>query len=178
MARKYITVSSDNDAWGAVPDGFDSTKEARKIAAAAREYGIDVYFDENPPFDARQDDEQVEWWAVWCEEGYQWDDKTWNEWFSGHAMTAQDFADSLSHPVVWFAGVGCPSGQAIALLESTELPFVLSDLIGSVEHEIFEAHNLEDEFGWKFVDWQLNTIYKIQVFDDEKIWQKQHDDLD
>jgi len=90
MARKYITVSSDKDAWGEVPDVFDSNKEARKIAAAAREYGIDVYFDEKPPFDARHDDEQVEWWAVWCEEGYQWDDKEWNEWFSFHAMTAQE----------------------------------------------------------------------------------------
>ncbi|NCX56184.1 MAG: hypothetical protein EBW87_03185, partial [Burkholderiaceae bacterium] len=96
MARKYITVSSDNDAWGAVPDEFDATTEARKIAAAAREYGIDVYFDKKPPFDLIEDGEQIEWFEVWCREGYQWDDKKWNEWFSAHAMTAQDFADSLS----------------------------------------------------------------------------------
>lgn len=91
-------------------------------------------------------------------------------------MNAQDFVDGISFPVVFFAGVGCPAGQHIALLESTELPFSLADLEGEVQDEVFEANNLDDEHNWKFVDWQLNTIYKIQVFDDEDIWNRQNDD--
>lgn len=179
MGRKYITVSASNDAWGEVIAGsdFDSTREARKICEAAREHGLVVYLDQRPSIDDRQDGIEIDWWSTWCGEGYMWGNREWSDWFARYAaISAQDFADTLQHPVVFFAGVGCPAGQHIALLESTELPFSLADLEGEVQDEIFEANNLDDEHGWKFVDWQLNTIYKLQVFDDEDIWNHQNDD--
>jgi hypothetical protein len=94
-------------------------------------------------------------------------------------INAQEFVNGLEFPVVFFAGVGCPSGQSIAILDGTELPFDLSDVEGAVEDGQFEANNLSDGPGahdWTFSDWNSNTIYKIQGFSDESIWNRQNDE--
>ena len=88
-------------------------------------------------------------------------------------LTAADFASNLSHPVFFYAGVGAPGGETIAILEDTELPVSLDDLTGRVVDGFFEADNLasgDGAGGWKFTDWNGNTIYKVQVFDDCDIW--------
>lgn len=180
MGRKYITVSADISSWGEVPEGFDSGVEAHKICEAARQHGIVTYLDERPPMDMRDRGDEIDWWSVWCSEGYDWCDLDWSDFFAGHAViSAQDFVDSIHYPVVFLAGVGCPAGETIAILEGTDLPFLLDEVYGKVADEVFEATELTDGPGrddWKFVDWNLNTIYKIQVFSDEKIWNEQNDD--
>lgn len=92
-------------------------------------------------------------------------------------MNAQDFANSKPFPVVFYAGNGCPAGQSIAILDSTELPFDLSEMEGSIsESGILEVENLNDgsgAHGWQFADFNSNTVYKVQVFHDEKIWTEQ-----
>lgn len=95
-------------------------------------------------------------------------------------INAQDFANTLEYPVVFIAGVGCPGGKSIALLDGTELPFDLSEVEGVVREDgVLEANNLSDGSGahdWKFSDWNHNTIYKIQVFNDDAIWNSQNDE--
>ena len=95
-------------------------------------------------------------------------------------INAQEFANSIDFPIVFIAGVGCPGGQSIALLEGTELPFDLSSVEGVLREDgILEANNLTAGPGahdWKFVDWNRNTIYKIQVFSDEATWNSQNDE--
>lgn len=98
-------------------------------------------------------------------------------------MNAQDFADELDNPCVFFAGVGCPGGMTIALLPDTDLPFDLSEIEGEVKDGVFEANNLADPdchndqaCGWKFSDWNGNTVYKVQVLDDFKAYREQNED--
>lgn len=94
-------------------------------------------------------------------------------------INAQEFVNGLEFPVVFFAGVGCPGGQSIAILEGTELPFDLSDIDGEVEAGQLDATNLSSGPGshdWKFSDWNSNTVYKIQCFSDESIWNRQNDE--
>lgn len=91
-------------------------------------------------------------------------------------MNAQEFANSLENPVLFIAGVGCPGGQSIALLAETDLPFDLSEIEGEVKDGIFEGANLTSgpgAYDWKYSDWRCNTIYKVQVFDDAKIYAEQ-----
>lgn len=95
-------------------------------------------------------------------------------------MNAQQFADTLTCPVVFMAGVGIPSGQHVALLGETMLPFELSDVEGPVESGILTAENLTSGPGlqdWRFSDWQNNILYKIQVFDDPDTWHSQNDEF-
>jgi hypothetical protein len=92
-------------------------------------------------------------------------------------MNAQEFVNTIDNPVVFFAGVGCPAGQSIAIFEDTELPFGLEYLEGEVKDGIFEANNLTSgpgAYDWDFSDWNCNTIYKIQVYSDSATWDKQH----
>lgn len=94
-------------------------------------------------------------------------------------INAQEFVNGLEFPVVFFAGVGCPSGQSIAILEGTELPFDLSEIEGLVEDGTLEANNLTDGPGahdWKFFDWNSSAVYKIQCFSDKSIWNSQNDE--
>lgn len=94
-------------------------------------------------------------------------------------MNAQDFVDSIEYPVVFFAGNGCPGGRSIAILDETTLPFDLSDIEGEVTDGILEANNLTDGPGvndWKFSDERANTIYKIQVSNDEETWTAQNEE--
>jgi hypothetical protein len=89
-------------------------------------------------------------------------------------ITADDFVEDCEFPIFFYAGVGCPGGQSIAILEDTDLPVDLIDIEGEVKDGIFEATNLsEEKRGWKFSDYRANTIYKIQIFSDQKIWESQ-----
>lgn len=96
-------------------------------------------------------------------------------------INAQEFTDSIYHPCLFWAGVGCAGGQTIALLEETELPFDLSEIEGEVKDGTFEATNLNDgvnsAHGWKFHDWNMNTVYKVQIFSDRAEWDRQHAEL-
>ncbi len=87
-------------------------------------------------------------------------------------MNAQEFADSLEFPIVFFAGVGSPAGTHIAILETTDLPFDLSEIDGAVSHGVFEAEDIDG------CDWNGNTIQKLQLFSSEDIWRQQKDDYD
>ena len=95
-------------------------------------------------------------------------------------VTAQDFANELEFPVVFYAGNGSPAGVHIALLEDTELPFDLSDVEGEVVDGVFDAKNLSTEphgkGDWNFSDWNQNLIYKIQVVENEDIWREQNEE--
>ena|SRR5690606_25812446 len=95
--------------------------------------------------------------------------------------TAQEFANEIEHPIVFWAGVGCPGGQAIAILEGTEFPFALDEIEGEVKDGTFEADNLNDgsgAYGWKFSDWNRNTVYKVQVYSDKAEWERQKEEYD
>lgn len=95
-------------------------------------------------------------------------------------VNAQEFANGLEFPVFFYAGVGCPGGQSLAILRDTELPVELSEVEGTVIDGMFEASNLTAGPGahdWKFSDWNSNTIYKIQVYDDSKVWNQQNDEF-
>ena len=95
-------------------------------------------------------------------------------------MNASEFVDTLEFPVVFIAGNGCPGGMSVAILgDVTYLPFELSEIEGEVTDGTLEVTNLTDGPGlrdWKFPDARGNTIYKIQVFNDEKIWNEQNDE--
>jgi hypothetical protein len=91
-------------------------------------------------------------------------------------VNAQDYANDISFPCVFFVCVGCPGGQTIALLNETALPFDLSEIEGDVKDGKLWANNLTSgpgARGWTFYDWNGNTVYKIQVFSDEATWTKQ-----
>jgi len=94
------------------------------------------------------------------------------------AVRADEFAATLDHPIFWYAGNGAPAGRSIAILDSTQLPVDLSEVEGIVdERGNFEAANMTDGPGacdWKFSDFSGNTIYKIQIFSDAKIWNEQN----
>lgn len=101
------------------------------------------------------------------------------EWYVDSPVNAQEFVNGLEFPVVFYAGVGCPGGQSIAILEGTELPFDLSEVDGTVTDGNFEATNLNDgsgAHGWRFSDHNSNTVYNIQCFSDESIWTAQNDE--
>lgn len=94
-------------------------------------------------------------------------------------VNAQDFVNGIEFPVFFYAGVGFPGGDSIAILEGTELPVDLSDVEGEIKDGLFEATNLNDgsgAHGWKFSDFTSSTIYKIQCFSDAAIWNRQNDD--
>ena len=82
---KFITISTISDAWGDTtsdPD-FNSDREARKIASAAEAHGIEVYVDTAPPRDYKDGPvtNEVDWFATWCREGYEWSEQQWIEFF-------------------------------------------------------------------------------------------------
>lgn len=39
-------------------------------------------------------------------------------------MNPQQYSEAVEFPVLFFAGVGCPAGQSIALLDDTALPSI------------------------------------------------------
>lgn len=94
-------------------------------------------------------------------------------------MNAQEFVDTLEFPVVFFAGNGSPGGTSIAILDETTLPFDLDEVEGEINGDVFEATNLNNGsglHGWQFSDFKSNIIYKIQVFSDKEIWERQNDE--
>jgi hypothetical protein len=85
-ATKFITISTDLDAWGdtnAAPD-FNVNHEVEQIRDAAESCGILVLVDETPR-DVRDSDgnelNQIDWFTTWCREGWQWTESQWREWF-------------------------------------------------------------------------------------------------
>lgn len=90
-------------------------------------------------------------------------------------MNAQDFVNSIEFPCFFFAGNGAPAGQTYAILENTELPVDLSDVEGELETDGgFICTNHDDgKGGWTHSDQRGNTITKIQIYNDEKLWKKE-----
>jgi len=92
-------------------------------------------------------------------------------------MTALEFLNSIEFPCFFFAGIGSPAGQTIAILPETQLPVDLEEVTGEVTDGIFECDNLSDgdEINdWRFSDERGNLIYKIQVFNDKEIWEREY----
>jgi len=91
-------------------------------------------------------------------------------------LTAMDYVTRCEYPIFFYAGVGAPGGQSIAIWDETELPIDLGDLTGTVDADgTFEADNLTQGPGahdWRFSDWNGNTIYKVRIFSDETIWKE------
>lgn len=79
---KFITVSSDPDAWGTSydGDGFDSVAESRKIRDAAEAAGVEVYDYYSKPRD-RDEFDEIDWFEEWCSEGHTWSLFQWVDWF-------------------------------------------------------------------------------------------------
>lgn len=89
-------------------------------------------------------------------------------------MTAQEFANTIEYPVVFFVSGANPVGISIALLADTELPFDLDDVTGSVTNSgTFDAKNLNASSA---SDWNSCQIYRITVSSDKKIWNQQNDE--
>jgi len=96
---------------------------------------------------------------------------------------AQEFANSIDFPCVFWAGNGCPGGQTVALLESTEFGFDLSEIEGEVTDGIFNATNLASgpktyNCGWRFTDLRQNIVYMVQVFNNKGTWESQKAEYD
>lgn len=91
-------------------------------------------------------------------------------------LNAQDFVNSLAYPCFFFAGNGAPSGQTYAILENTKLPVDLSEVEGEVDSDgVFVCNNHDDEKGgWNHSDQRGNTITKLQIYSDEKLWSREH----
>jgi hypothetical protein len=97
-------------------------------------------------------------------------------------MTAMDYASAREKVVIFYAGNGAPAGADIAWIPTyTELPFDLSEIEGEVDADgDFTATNLNDGSGargWRFHDWNLNIVYKLQLRVDEKVWDREYADL-
>lgn len=94
-------------------------------------------------------------------------------------MTAQEFADSIDFPCFFFAGTGAPAARSIAIFPDTELPVDLAKVTGTVADGLFEADNLTDGNGlhdWQFSDERGNTITKIQIYSDQKTWEREYEE--
>jgi hypothetical protein len=91
-------------------------------------------------------------------------------------MTAQEFVNSIEFPCFFFAGNGAPAGQTYAILENTELPVNLEDVKGEIEADGgFICTNHDDgKGGWNHSDQRGNTITKIQIYSDKKLWEREY----
>jgi hypothetical protein len=109
---------------------------------------------------------------IYSEEG---DVKNWVESVKSEVrVTASEFIESIEYPVLFWASVGQPSGQSVAVFEDTEFPYSLDEIEGEVSDDgTFSATNLSDGGQWKFVDFNSNTIYKIDIFSNEKEFKSQ-----
>lgn len=97
--------------------------------------------------------------------------------------TALEFANDHADEgvIVRFASQGHPAGIDVALLPETELPFDLAAIEGEVGADgQFTALNLNDGHrdarGWKFRDWNRNTVYAIWLRVDRAKWQAEYND--
>jgi len=94
-------------------------------------------------------------------------------------ISALDYVNEHEFVVAFIAGVGCPSGETIALFGETELPFDLADVLGIVTDGRFDA-TTDATMGkgrpWSFHDERGNTIYKIQLWSSRKVWLQQYED--
>ncbi len=91
-------------------------------------------------------------------------------------MTAQEFVNSIEFPCFFFSGNGAPAGQTYAILENTELPVNLEDVKGEIEADGgFICTNHDDgKGGWNHSDHRGNTITKIQIYSDQKLWEREY----
>lgn len=97
-------------------------------------------------------------------------------------MNALEFANANENVIVRIAGNGCPAGMDIAWMPpETELPFDLEQIEGEVGDDgQFTATNLNDgsgAHGWKFRDWNANTIYAVWLRVDEQVWKQHHQEF-
>ena len=93
-------------------------------------------------------------------------------------MTAQEFVNSIQFPCFFFAGNGAPAGQTYAILENTALPVDLDDVEGEIGADGgFDCTNHDNgKGGWNHSDSRGNTITKIQIYSDEKLWNQEQAD--
>lgn len=95
-------------------------------------------------------------------------------------INGHEFVDEAAYPVFFYAGNGVPAGISIAMFEDTELPVDPAELEGELDDDgDFVATNLAEgtsAHGWRFTDFNGSLIYKVQIFNDEKIWKQQRAD--
>ena len=89
-------------------------------------------------------------------------------------MTAQEFVNKVKFPVLFFTSIGTPTGVDIAILESTELPFDLSDLEGEEIDGAYYSWEWDGE--GKPSDWNSNSVLMVQVRNDQIEHQRQEAD--
>ena len=94
-------------------------------------------------------------------------------------ISGLDFFNSHEKVCLWFVSVGSPAGSTIAILDETTLPFELSELEGEIEDGEFVCTNLNKEgglHGWRFRDFNGNTITNLKLVVDAGEWDKQNAD--
>jgi hypothetical protein len=91
-------------------------------------------------------------------------------------MTAQEFVNSIEFPCFFFAGNGSPAGETFAILEETSLPVDLEDVEGEIDTDgVFACTNHDNgKGGWNHSDERGNTITKIQIYSDKKLWEREY----
>jgi hypothetical protein len=89
-------------------------------------------------------------------------------------MTAQDFANEIQAPVVFFTSTGYPHNR-VAILESTELPFSLSQLSGEVVDGkwYWDGERYGDGYP---TDWHGNDVTLLTICSDKEEWELQYND--
>lgn len=91
-------------------------------------------------------------------------------------MTAAEFVETISNPIVWYVSVAAPGGETVALLPGTELGFDLSEVEGVASDDDFVATNLTHGSGahdWSFTDFSTSYVLNIKIYDDQDEWDKQ-----
>ena len=85
-------------------------------------------------------------------------------------VNGTDHANAMGYAVVFYAGVGCPGGTSIALINhETTTPFDLDNLDGVVTDGIWSW----DGEGQP-TDGRGNSVLKIQVYNDEDEYVRQY----
>jgi hypothetical protein len=94
----------------------------------------------------------------------------------GINMNAKEYVESIEFPCFFYAGNGAPAGQSFAILEDTAIPVDLEDVEGEIEEDGgFICTNHDDGHrGWRHSDNRGNTITKIQIYSDKKLWEREY----
>jgi hypothetical protein len=80
-------------------------------------------------------------------------------------MDAQNFANEMQYPVLFYASQACPAGDEVAILPDTYFPFNLADI------------EVDAQGNWKGTgdprDYSGSTITKITIHAHKKIYLEQ-----